>query len=140
MDGDSLRGSRRVLASHELGANALKDSLGWGFVLWLVGYVLGIALFFALPPSLIGWAITPVGIALTLWVLLRRVKAARLQHYVVLAFVWTAIAVVFDYVFIVKALNPPDGYYKVDVYLYYALTFVAPLAVGWWRSRQVTRS
>ena len=46
-------------------AQLLKDSLGWGFVLWLVGYVLGLALFFALPPSLIGWAIMPVGIALT---------------------------------------------------------------------------
>jgi hypothetical protein len=41
------------------------------------------------------------------------------------------------FMFIVKAFNPPDGYYKADVYLYYALTFVAPLSVGWWRSRQV---
>ena len=32
------------------------DTLGWGLVLWLIGYVLGILLFFALPVSLIGWA------------------------------------------------------------------------------------
>ena len=119
-----------------MATSLLKDSLGWGFVLWLIGYVLGIALFFAFPPSLIGWVITPVGIVITLWVLLRRVKATRLQQYVVIAFAWTAIAVVFDYLFIVKAFNPPDGYYKLDVYLYYALTFVAPLAVGWWKGRQ----
>ena len=111
----------------------LKDSLGWGFVLWLVGYVLGIILFFVLPPSLIGWAITPVGIVLILWILLKRVRASLLRDYVILAFVWTAIAVVCDYLFIVKAFNPPDGYYKLDVYLYYALTFIAPLAVGWWK-------
>jgi len=33
--------------------------------------------------------------------------------------------------FIVKAFKPADGYYKLDVYLYYALTFALPLIVGW---------
>ena len=47
----------------------LKDSLGWGFLLWLVGYALGIAFFAVLPARLIGWAVMPLGIALTLWVL-----------------------------------------------------------------------
>ena len=37
-------------------------------------------------------------------------------------------AIVLDYLLIVKALNPADGYYKLDVYLYYALTFILPLA------------
>ncbi|HEY1303237.1 MAG TPA: hypothetical protein VGF24_06790 [Vicinamibacterales bacterium] len=35
------------------------------------------------------------------------------------------------YLFIVKALKPADGYYKLDVYLYYALTFLIPVTVGW---------
>lgn len=119
----------------------LKDSLGWGFVLWLIGYILGIALFFVVRPSLIGWVIAPVGVVITLWVLLRRVKANRLQYYAIVAVVWTLIAVVFDSLFIVKAFNPPDGYYKPDVYLYYVLTFIAPLAVGWWkRSRKTSVS
>ena len=43
----------------------LKDSFGWGFILWLVGYVLGVMLFAVLPPSLIGWAITPIGTGVT---------------------------------------------------------------------------
>ena len=85
--------------------------------------------------SLIGWVLTPVGLLVTLWVLLRRVKTTSLPHYATLAVVWTVIAVAFDYLFIVKAFNPPDGYYKLDVYLYYALTFMAPLAVGWWKRR-----
>jgi hypothetical protein len=111
----------------------VKDALGWGLVLWLIGYVLGIALFFVMPPTAIGWVIAPVGILITLWVLLRRAAAGGLARYAVLALVWTAIAVVFDYLFIVRAFNPADGYYKPDVYLYYAATFGLPLAVGWWR-------
>jgi len=108
----------------------VKDSLGWGFLLWLIGYVLGIALFFALPTAVLGWVITPIAVVITLWVLLRRVNGDSLRYYAMVAIVWTGIAVVFDYLFIVKAFNPPDGYYKLDVYLYYALTFALPLIVG----------
>jgi len=108
----------------------LNDTLGWGIVLWLVGYVLGMVLFAFVPPSAIGWIILPIGIAVTLWVLLRRVAHESLQHYVTLAAAWTAIAVVFDYLFIVKALHPADGYYKLDVYVYYVLTLLLPLVVG----------
>ncbi len=111
----------------------LKDSLGWGFVLWLIGYVLGIVLFFVLPPALLGWVIMPIGVIITLWVLLRRVKSDALQYYVVLAVVWTVMAIAFDYLFIVQALSPADGYYKLDVYLYYTLTFILPLVIGWWK-------
>jgi len=45
--------------------------------------------------------------------------------------IWTIIAVVFDYIFIVKLLKPLDFYYKLDVYLYYSLTFILPILVGW---------
>ena len=110
------------------------DSLGWGFVLWLIGYVLGIAFFFVLPPALVGWAVTPLGLIVTLWVLFRRVKSAAFQHYVVVAVAWTLIAVLFDYWFIVQVFKPADGYYKPDVYLYYASTLICPLLVGWWKS------
>ena len=116
----------------------LKDSLGWGFVLWLIGYILGIVLFFVLPPSLIGWVIMPVGIVITLWILVRRVKANLLQYYVILAAVWTVVALVCDYLFIVKAFSPADEYYKLDVYLYYALTFITPVLVGWWKTSRRT--
>lgn len=117
----------------EMNRQLLKDSAGWGFVLWLIGYVLGIILFFVLPPSLIGWIIAPIGTIIALWVLLRKVGGGTFQSYVVLAVVWTAIAIAFDYLFIVQALNPADGYYKPDVYLYYGLTFLLPLIVGWWK-------
>jgi hypothetical protein len=108
----------------------LKDALGWGFILWLIGYALGMILFFIVPPSLIGWVITPIGIAITLWVLLKKVKGDSFKYYLLLAVVWTLIAVAFDYLFIVKMFKSA-GYYKLDVYLYYVLTFVLPLLVGW---------
>ncbi len=108
-----------------------KDALGWGFVLWLFGYVLGIVLFVSVPPSIIGWIITPIGIIVTLWVLFKKVRSEAFQYYFILAISWTLIAVVFDYFFLVKVFNPADGYYKLDVYLYYILTFVLPLIVGW---------
>ncbi len=108
----------------------LRDALGWGLALWFIGYVLGVILLFALPVTLIGWVITPVGTALTLWVLLRQIGGGAFMHYLLIAVVWTAIAVLFDYLFIVRAFSPPDGYYKPDVYLYYALTFLLPLAIG----------
>ena len=112
-----------------------KEALGWGFLLWLIGFGLGIALFSIVPLSLIGWIILPVGVAITLWVLFKIVKGESLKHYLVLAVFWTLIAVVFDYIFLVKAFKPADGYYKLDVYLYYVLTFLLPLGVGLYKTR-----
>ena len=57
-----------------------------------------------------------------------------------MALVWTFIAVVGDYLFIVKAFKPADGYYKLDVYLYYALTLAIPLFAGWRRTSRRARS
>lgn len=114
----------------------LKNCLGWGFVLWLIGYLLGIVLFFAVPPALLGWVIMPFGIVVTLWVLLKKIKVTRLADYLNLAFTWTFIAVVCDYIFLVQLFKPKDGYYKLDVYLYYILTFLLPLLVYWWKKRK----
>lgn len=105
-----------------------KDSFGWGFLLWLIGYILGFLFFAIVPPGMIGWVIMPFGILITLWVLFKKIKTT---NYLFLSIVWTLIAIVFDYVFIVKLLKPTDGYYKLDVFIYYTLTFILPLIVGW---------
>ena len=39
----------------------MKDALGWGFVLWLIGYALGVILFAFVPVNFIGWMIMPIG-------------------------------------------------------------------------------
>lgn len=111
----------------------LKDTLGWGFILWLIGYGLGIMLYAVVPLSLIGWIVMPVGTLITLWVLWKKIKGKSMSYYLKIAIVWTLIAVAFDYFFLVKAFKPADGYYKLDVYLYYVLTFSLPLAVGWYK-------
>jgi hypothetical protein len=61
-------------------------------------------------------------------------KGNSFNYYLYLAIAWTLIAIVFDYLFIVKTLMPADGYYKLDVYLYYALTLILPL-VAYYRKR-----
>lgn len=114
----------------------LKVALGWGFGLWLFGYILGFVFFALVPPAVLGWYIIPFGIAFTLWVLLKKIQPGLFVNYFSLAIVWTLLAVVLDYFLLVKLLKPADGYYKLDVYLYYILTFALPLAVGWWRTRK----
>jgi hypothetical protein len=109
----------------------MKQALGWGGLLWLIGYILGIILFTLTPVSLLGWIIMPVGILITLWVLFKKIESTNFQDYVWLASSWSLIAILFDYIFLVKLFKPADGYYKPDVYLYYALTFALPLIVGW---------
>lgn len=117
----------------------LVDAFGWGFALWFVGYVLGIAFFMVLPPALIGWVITPIGVIMTLWVLLKRVKATSLQYVLALAAIWTLIAILCDYFFLVRVFKPSDGYYKFDVYLYYFLTLFLPLLAFWMRTKKHSR-
>ena len=113
----------------------LKDGFGWGTLLWLIGYILGIVLFMAVPPALLGWVIMPIGILITLWVLFKKIKPTALSYYFWLAVVWTVIAIIFDYLFLVKIFKPVN-YYKLDVYVYYALTFLLPLVVGWRKNKE----
>lgn len=109
----------------------LKYSLGWGIVLWLIGYVLGIVLFAFVPSNLLGWVIMPIGMIIALWVLFKKIKLDSFKNYLILAIIWTLIAIVFDYFFLVKIFKPADGYYKLDVYLYYVITFILPIIFGW---------
>ncbi|MFA5928889.1 MAG: hypothetical protein WC838_06300 [Candidatus Margulisiibacteriota bacterium] len=112
----------------------IKDTLGWGFLLWFIGYILGIILFPFVANATLGWFIMPVGIVVTLWVLFTKIKSDKLPYYALLALTWTIIAIVFDYFFLVKLFKPADGYYKLDVYLYYILTFGLPLLTGSYKS------
>jgi len=107
----------------------LKDSFGWGFVLWLIGYFLGIIFFIATPNLPIGWIITPIGTAITIWVLLKKINLESLKSYILLGFIWMTLAIILDYVFNVKMFNIAN-YYKTDIYIYYFLTLTLPIIVG----------
>jgi hypothetical protein len=108
------------------------NTLQWGFLLWLFGYALGFVFFVFVPKDLIGWAILPFGVIATLWVLFKKIERDSFGCYVGLGVFWTILALVLDYVFIVKLLNS-TAYYKLDVYVYYILTLVLPIVVGWYK-------
>ncbi len=80
----------------------------------------------------------PFGIALTLWILFKKIKEKDLEYYLSIAIVWLVVAVTFDYVFLVKLLHPVD-YYKLDVIIYYGLTFLLPLAVWFVKSSKTSK-
>jgi hypothetical protein len=105
------------------------NTVSWGFILWLIGYVLGFIFYAFVPKELIGWYILPVGIIITFWVLFKKIARKNFTCYFGIAIFWTLIAVIFDYLFIVKLLNSAS-YYKLDVYIYYLLTFLLPIIVG----------
>lgn len=102
----------------------------WGLGLWFVGYILGFVFYPFVSAGSIGWCVTPLGVLITSFVLWRYVKESNLYRAAVIGLVWTAIAIMFDYLGIVLVLHPADGYYKPDVYLYYALTFLMPIAAA----------
>ncbi|MGN6297349.1 MAG: hypothetical protein ACTHM7_11260 [Ginsengibacter sp.] len=114
-----------------------KDVFGWGFLLWLFGYVLGIMLFFIVPKIVIGWIITPLATIVAVWVLIKKIQRVSLSYYFLITIFWTSIAVVLDYFLLVKIFKPEDGYYKPDVYLYYSLTFILPLVIGLWKRKKI---
>jgi hypothetical protein len=116
-----------------------KELFGWGTTLWFIGYVLGILLIAVVGPGMVGWVILPIGVAITTWVLFRSIHSERMSQYVALGIAWTAIAVILDYLFIVRAFHPADGYYKPDVYLYYVLTLALPMLVGLRMTRTARR-
>ena len=111
----------------------IKNMLLWGFLLWLFGYIAGILLFFIVPKDFIGWVITPIAILVTVWVLINKVKRPELMCYFGTGMIWTIMAVLFDYLFIVTLFKTGNSYYKPDVYVYYVLTFTLPIAVGYWK-------
>lgn len=114
----------------------VRAGLGWGFLLWLAGYVLGFCFYPFIPPAQIGWYVTPFGIALTCLILWKRVRVARIGDGLIVGIAWAIIAIVCDYLFLVKLLNPPDGYYKPDIYLYYLLMLVLPVGAALLRQRR----
>ena len=113
------------------GKEKLIDTLGLGFILWLMGYLFSIGLYFYLPPGVLGWVLyvifTPLTVDIAYWRFHKR--RLTLGHYFTVAVSWTLIAVIFDYLFIVKLFNS-QNYYAPDVFLYYITTFLIPLGIG----------
>jgi len=113
-----------------------KSNVAWGFVLWLVGWILGVVLFMTPLKPIMGWVITPIGTAITLWVLFKKINREKYMCYFGVAVIWTVMAIVLDYLFNVLLFGIGASYYKLDIYIYYALTFILPLLVGAYKMRK----
>jgi len=111
------------------------NTIFWGFILWLFGYALGIIFFVFVPKDQIGWYILPLGVIFTLWVLFKKIEREQFMCYLGLGVVWTVMAVILDYFFIVRLLKSAS-YYKLDVYVYYLLIFILPAIVGWYKLKK----
>ena len=116
----------------------IMNSVFWGFTLWLFGYILGIIFFGIIPKEVMGWYIMPFGLAATLWVLFKKIKRDSLTCYIGLGVLWTILAIVLDYIFLVKLLGAAD-YYKFDVYVYYFLTLILPISVGFLKFHKIKK-
>ncbi len=123
----SLSPARRT---HE----TLVDTLGLGFLVWLIGYAMG---FFIItlpgypdvmqrPPLLLVFAL--VGAAVTGGLAAWRFHARRglsWRYAWAIGLSWLGVAVVCDFMFIVL-LFQAWSYYRLDIAVYYAVTLVAP--------------
>ena len=117
----------------------LKDTAGLGTLFWLIGYLASLALYFTPLSSTMGWIIlavfTPFTILVTWWWFEKRERLS-LRYYAGVGVSWMLIAVVLDYLFIVKLFGAA-AYYAPDVFLYYALMFLIPVGVGLYLDRAV---
>jgi hypothetical protein len=106
------------------------DTIVLGTALWLLGYLLSLALFFTPYAGIMGWIITAVFTPVTIAVAWGRFRGRDipLDYYAGVGLSWAAIAIVLDYLFIVRLFNA--DYYHPDVAVYYALTFLIPVGVG----------
>ncbi len=115
----------------------IKDMAGLGTGLWLMGYLASLALYFTpLWETMGGWVLliifTPVTIAITWW-WFRKQDFLPLPYYAGVGIAWMLIAIVLDYLFIVRLFQAT--YYGPDVFVYYAMTFLIPVAVGLFLNR-----
>jgi hypothetical protein len=108
------------------------NTVFWGFLLWLFGYILGFIFFAFVSKDLIGWYIMPFGLTATIWVLLKKIKRESFQCYTIVGIFWTLIAIILDYFFLVRLLKSTN-YYKLDVYIYYVTILVLPALVGFYK-------
>ena len=115
----------------------LSDTVLLGAALWLIGYLASLVLFVSPFHPIMGWILlvvfTPVTIVIAyLW--FRKRERLPMVYYAKVGVAWLLIAVVLDYLFIVLLFQAI--YYGVDVFVYYALTFLIPVGVGYGLNRR----
>lgn len=110
----------------------IKDMIGLGTGFWLLGYIFSIVLFFSPYTRSMGEILlsvcTPATIAISWWWF--RDRDHPREYYLKVGLAWTVLAIVLDFLFIVMLLQAT--YYGGDVFVYYALTFLIPVGIGYY--------
>jgi hypothetical protein len=109
----------------------LIDILVFGVLIWLIGYIASIILYSFIPSNLLGWILCIIFTPITFLIAYLRFKNRKqpMKCYIGVAVFWTLIAIIFDYIFIIKLFNSIE-YYKPDVFVYYIMTFLIPIIIG----------
>jgi len=114
------------------------DTLGFGFLVWLVIYLMGFLI--VLIPGYPASILTP-SVLIPLTVLFALVTAAfaffrfrkrqgiSWSYALLIGYTWTGIAILLDYVFIVLLFNA-QNYYRLDIIIYYIITLIVPTGVA----------
>lgn len=107
------------------------DSVGFGILLWVIGFALGMMFFPFVPAAYIGLPILLIMTPATFFVLYRRFRSKGFSeaYYLTVGAAWLLIAAIFDYIFLVRAFSV-QNYYDADLFVYYVLTFMMPVLVG----------
>lgn len=118
----------------------IKDAALPGILLWLLGYVASLVLFFTPFSGVMGWIMiiifTPVTFVFVWWWFKGRTRS--LAYYAGAGLAWAALAAVLDYLFIVLLFQA--AYYGPDVFVYYAITFLVPVVVGLIKFHQIPKA
>jgi len=114
------------------------DIFVFGILIWLIGYIASIILFPFVPKNILGWILCIIFTPITFLIAYFRFKNRKigLFCYFMTGVFWALIAVALDYVFIVKLFHSV-GYYKLDVFVYYTITFLIPFIIGLTKIRKI---
>jgi hypothetical protein len=66
--------------------------------------------------------------------LFKKVDREKYSDYFYIALIWTVMAITLDYFFNVLLFKIGLSYYKLDIFVYYAATFILPLLVSTYKT------
>ena len=107
------------------------DIFVFGILIWLIGYIASLILFSFVPNNILGWILCLIFTPVTIIIAYFRFRNRKLKlfcYFMTVVF-WMLIAMILDYLFIVRLFHSVN-YYKLDVFVYYIITFLIPLIIG----------
>ncbi len=107
------------------------DTLGYGLMYWMIGFILGMIFLIFVPIRYVGWPILAIMFPLMIFLTMVRFEARTkpIYYYFVTGFVWLGVIALLDYLIVMKGFGNMQ-YYDFDLYLTYALILIIPITYG----------